>query len=429
MPTVSEAMTVTSAPDGALPRWQRSLLPAMLGADHADRGQAGASDLPRSARDWLVDVVIFLGAIGVGIIALVADHRTGGTPLFVADIALGVPSLAALWVRRSRPLPVGLVAILASAVSGLAAGAAIAGLFTAAVYCPPRRALQLFALSLAVAAVFPAVHPHANGSYATGSLLFGIALNVVATIFGAFVRARRELVLSLHERNRRLVDEQTRRVHEAQRAERNRIAREMHDVLAHRISLLSVHAGALEFHPDARPEEIARAAGVIRVSARAAQEELREIVGVLRAESEENGVEPPQPTLADLVGLVGESRQAGMGVAATVDVDVDALGPTLGRTVYRLVQEALTNVRKHAPGQLVTIDVGGDRDAGVHVEVVNRPPVGRAAPEGGAIGGPGTGLIGLRERVALSGGALACERLAGGGFRLRATLPWPEAPV
>ena len=126
------------------------------------------------------------------------------------------------------------------------------------------------------------------------------------------MRARRELVLSLHERNRQLQAEQELRVQEAQRAERDRIAREMHDVLAHRISLLSLHAGALEYNPNAPPEEIARAAQVIRISARDAQEELREVIGVLRADVAEQPLAAPQPTIADLPALVEESRRAGM---------------------------------------------------------------------------------------------------------------------
>ena len=117
----------------------------------------------------------------------------------------------------------------------------------------------------------------------------GVALTAVAVGYGLFVRARRELVLSLHERGRRLQDEQDLRVREARHAERTRIAREMHDVLAHRISLLSVHAGALEFNPSATPEETAQAAGIIRMSARAAQEELREVIGILRDDEADDG--------------------------------------------------------------------------------------------------------------------------------------------
>jgi signal transduction histidine kinase len=358
---------------------------------------------------------------------------------FVVDILLGLAPLAALWVRRRYPFAVGLLTISLSAVSGLAHGAAVAGMFTAGVYCPSRRTIELFGLSIASSAVYPLLYRSPDGRYDVTALAFGIFLMLVAVIFGAFVRARRELVMSLHARNRTLQAEQQLRVAEARRAERNRIAREMHDVLAHRISLLAVHAGALEFHPDAPPEQIAKAAAVIRESARAAQEELREVIGVLRADpvdtpppahgdaggGSEAGVEPPQPTLSDLERLVQESREAGMEVRLATAVHASALPPTLSRTVYRVVQEAVTNARKHAPGQLVTILVVGGR-IGVRVSVTNQPAVGHAidAPAGAHVGS-GTGLIGMAERVALAGGQLEHGRLPGGGFRLAATLPWP----
>ena len=124
--------------------------------------------------------------------------------------------------------------------------------------------------------------------------------------WGLFVRARRALVRSLRDQAERAEDE-------ARAAERRRIAREMHDVLAHRLSLLSVHAGALEFRPDAPPEEVAEAAGVIRDSARAALDELRGVIGVLREDGGESFTEPPQPTIADLAALVEETGGPGCG--------------------------------------------------------------------------------------------------------------------
>ena len=129
--------------------------------------------------------------------------------------------------------------------------------------------------------------------------------------WGLFVRVQRELVLSLRERAATLEAEQRLRVEQAREAERLRIAREMHDVLAHRVSLLSLHAGALEFHPDASAEEVAEAAGVIRASAHAALEELRDVIGVLREGPPASAPEPPQPTLADIPALVEECRAAG----------------------------------------------------------------------------------------------------------------------
>ena len=439
----------THASTGPLPRWQRALLPAMLGADRADRGASGGSDLPRSLRDWLVDTVMFVGSVGLGVAVTVSQRHLLPRGWWIAAIVLGVPALGLLWIRRRNPLAVGVVTVVISAVSGLAAGASVVGVFTAGVYCQPRRSLQLFGLSLAAAGVYPWLYGKGHRDhYDFMSLVFGIFVFVVAFVFGSFVRVRRELVLSLRERNRELHAEQARRVAQAQLAERSRIAREMHDVLAHRISLLSVHAGALEFHPDASPEEIARAAKIIRESARAAQEELREVIGVLRTDPDdpadrgaEGPIEPPQPTLTDLDRLVEESRQAGMEVRLATALESGPLGPTLGRTVYRFVQEALTNARKHAPGQVVAIVVAGGRLTGVRVSVTNQPAVGRAAAGrgdapatvmAGAPGheqvGSGAGLIGLQERVALAGGTLTHEPLPAGGFRVSATLPWSYEP-
>jgi signal transduction histidine kinase len=207
---------------------------------------------------------------------------------------------------------------------------------------------------------------------------------------------------------------------ETRAAERQRIAREMHDVLAHRLSLLSVHAGALEFHPDAPAEEVAETAGVIRESARAALEELRDVIGVLREEGSEDLTEPPQPTLADLPALVEESRAAGMRLSARIELG-DAAPPTaVGRTAYRIVQEGLTNARKHAPGAAVTLTVRAP-GGGLEVEVRSLAAVTIAA--GPALPGAGTGLVGLTERVALAGGELEHGVDPDGVFVLRARLP------
>lgn len=421
----------TPAPDSSLARWQRWLLPTILGFGDVDRSPEGGVDLPRSVRDWLVDFMLFGFAVIVGVGAGFSNRDEIGTVMLVVDGVLGVLAWSLLWVRRRHPLAVGWLTVSVATVSGAAAGAAIVGLFTVAVYCTPRRTLQLAVLSIATSAIYALLY-ETDHHYAIGSLVFGILVTIAAVAFGSFVRVRRELVLSLRERARRLEAEQGLRVREAQLAERARIAREMHDVLAHRISLLSVHAGAIEFNPHASREEIARAAAVIRVSARAAQEELREVIGVLRADSESGEVQPPQPTIADLTTLVEESRNAGMEVSLSTALADEPLAPTTGRTVYRLVQEALTNARKHAPGQVVSIIVVGDRVAGLNVEVTNRPAVGHAAEVSANTqtdlehGGTGTGLVGLAERVTLAGGRLTHEALPDGGFRLTATLAWTE---
>ena len=412
-------MATAQPTEPSIPRWQRSLLPAVLGADHADRGGRQGVHLPRTLRDWVVDLIMFGFSLALG--AAGAWQNSGEAPgwWIAIDVVIGLAVCGALWVRRDHPLVVGVATVVASAFSGMSGAAALCGIFTVAIYCVPRRTIQLVLLSAAASGIYAALYT-TNGQYRTADAVVGVFAAVAAAAFGLFVRARRELVLSLHERNRRLQADQEWRVQEARRSERDRIAREMHDVLAHRISLLSLHAGALEFHPDASPEEIAKAAQVIRVSARAAQEELREVIGVLRADQGEEQLEPPQPRLADLTQLVGESQRAGMDVRLDARIDPDALPDTLGRTVYRLTQEALTNVRKHAPGQPATLEAAYAPGA---LTLTVSSPLPAPGPDGPlARAGAGYGLAGLRERAALAGGTLTAGP-DGGQWRVCLRLP------
>ncbi|MEO5874683.1 MAG: histidine kinase, partial [Streptosporangiaceae bacterium] len=222
---------------------------------------------------------------------------------------------------------------------------------------------------------------------------------------GLYVRSRRQFIVSL-----------TRQAGlEARRQAREDMAREMHDVLAHRLSLLSVHAGALEFNPAASAVEVQEAAAVIRDSAHQALEDLRKILGMLRA-PEDSG--RPQPVLADLEQLVAESREAGTRVGLQLHVTEPA-PEVVGRTAYRIVQEGLTNARKHAPDTGVMVTVVGGPGEGLHVEVRNR-----AIGTPSSIPGAGQGLIGLAERAELAGGRLVHGR-SGEDFRLGVELPWP----
>ncbi|MDQ0382044.1 sensor histidine kinase [Amycolatopsis thermophila] len=234
---------------------------------------------------------------------------------------------------------------------------------------------------------------------------------------GALAEARRALIVSLTERARRAEAEQGRRVAEARAAERTRIAREMHDVLAHRLSLLATYAGALEYRPDSAPERIAQAAGVIRATVHQALEELRHVIALLRDSDED--LEGPLPTLAGLPDLVEESRAVGTPVEVRDGLaDPAAVPGATGRAAYRVLQEALTNARKHAPGRPVRIELGGAPGTRLRIEVSNPVTDGVRGP------GTGTGLVGLTERVRLAGGRLDHEAAAG-EFRLSAELPWP----
>jgi len=193
----------------------------------------------------------------------------------------------------------------------------------------------------------------------------------------------------------------------------------MHDVLAHRITLLSMHAGSLEFAPGASQEEIARAAGVIRSNAHAALEDLREVIGVLREEPGDDRPDRPLPTLADVPELVEEARAAGMNIHSSLHAG-DA-PETVGRNAYRIVQEGLTNARKHARDTAVDVSVSGGPGHGLEIELRNPLAVGRG---GGGLPGAGAGLIGLEERAELAGGRLEHGVTPRGEYRLWAWLPW-----
>jgi signal transduction histidine kinase len=398
-----------------LPRWQRMLLPGEL---------RGGVDGRRSARDWVVDVVMYAVAIGLSAVVLVNTWSDHGPLALVVDFALGAVAFVALWFRRSYPIAVGVITGAATLVSGAAGGPALLALFNVALRASRRAILGIAAIALASTAIFPVVYP--GGDPYSTELVLGILITGVVVGWGLFVRVQRELVLSLRERATRLEAEQRQRVEQAREAERLRIAREMHDVLAHRVSLLSLHAGALEFHPDAPAEEVAQAAAVIRASAHAALEELRDVIGVLREGPPGSGPEPPQPTLAEIPALVEESRLAGMRVRWHIDVPGDALLPaTLGRAAYRIVQEGLTNARKHAPAAAVAVTITAEAGTALVVEVVSRQAIGVAAGGALALPGAGTGLVGLAERVALAGGELEHGADGAGDFVLRARLPWP----
>jgi signal transduction histidine kinase len=372
----------------------------------------------RSRRDWVVDTCLFLLAAGYVVVTSSARLETGTLPrpawLFDVDQVVGALGCVALWWRRRWPVGLAVTLVALSTFSELVGGAMVLALLTVAVHRPPRTTAAVFVLSLLAAVVYVVLRPEPDVP-ALLLFLLGVAVQGAAVGWGLFVRHRRQLVQVRRERAAAAETEARLRAEQAQHQAREQIAREMHDVLGHRLSLLSVHAGALEFRPDAPAEEIARAAAVIRESAHQALQDLREVIGVLRAPVGEL----PQPTFADLRGLVAESSHAGMRVALREET-VAAVPDGVGRTAYRIVQEALTNARKHAPGAEVGVRVAGEPGQGLTVEVRN------AAAAEHTPGPPsGQGLVGLAERVALAGGRLQHGPTAEGGFMLSAWLPWP----
>jgi signal transduction histidine kinase len=385
-----------------MPRWLRFSLPGLL----IDRREED-----HRRRDRVVDAAMYLFAFAIGAVAL-AETWTEHPPwLRVTELALGLAGLVALRWRRSHPAAVALATAAAAIVFIAVTGPQFVATFNAAIRARGRDLAAVAGLTVVSCFTIPLLYPDRDGYWVAAGV--GLLCTGIVIGWGLFVRARRELVNTLRER--------AEHAHvETRAAERRRIAGEMHDVLAHRLSLLSLHAGALEFHPDAPAEEVAEAAGVIRESARGALEELRDVIGVLREEGGESPTAPPQPTLADLSALVEESRAAGMRLTARIELADAAPPAAVGRTAYRIAQEGLTNARKHAPGTAVTLTVRAP-DGDLQVEVRSLAPV--AVVAGSSLPGAGTGLIGLAERVSLAGGELEHGVDPDGAFVLRARLP------
>ena len=383
-------------------------------------GVQGRPAAGRRPADWLADSALFGFAVALGGLALAALWRSHGVLLDGIDLGSGVLACLALCWRRAYPVAVTLVVFAAAWFSPLAQGAALVAIGTAASRVRGRALLLIALLAVLGSVTFPLLNPAAAEILKIGFPAFLVI--VIAFGWGLYSRARRELVASLRERAERLEADQQRSAEQAREAERRRIAREMHDVLAHRLSLLSLHAGALEFRPDAPPGEVTVAAAVIRASAAAALSELREVITVLREDSD-TAAGPPQPELAQLPALLEESRAAGMTLREHLDLtQAEPLPAAAQRAAYRVVQEGLTNARKHAPGAIVDVTVTGTAQAGLVAEIVSRGPDAAAAsvltPPG-----PGAGLIGLAERLTLVGGDLQHGTNAMGDFVLRATIP------
>ena len=359
----------------------------------------------RSRFDWVVDCSLFLLATALGGLAL-ADQVGRGLdgPLLVFDVIGGAALCLALWWRRRWPFGLGLASVPIVAFSSSAGFAGLIVLFTVAAYRRWQLAFLVAGLQLAMFPVYRAVQPDDDSLPPLAFFVIQTLAYAAIVAWGMFIRGRRQ---SRRERVRHAEAEQELRVEQVRYAERTRIAREMHDVLAHRISLLSLHAA------------------VIRASAHQALEDLRAVIGVLRDGPDGEAPQPPQPTLAALPGLLEESRAAGMLLHAEIRLaDLAAVPDAIGRHALRIVQEALTNARKHATSAAVDVLVEGAPGEGLTIEVRNSAPV-LAAGES-EIPGAGTGLVGLAERVTLSGGSLVHGLDEAGDFQLRAWLPWPK---
>ncbi|WP_369357111.1 sensor histidine kinase [Streptomyces sp. cg2] len=422
--------------------------------------------------------------------------HSSGMPVALG-VLLGVVVGPVLLVRRRWPVAVVLtsIAVIPAEMGGLLS---VVGLYSLAASHVPRRIIGLLAGMTAVGTVVStffsmrqdvAGQPDFNPPVwflALMALAVGLVLTAPPVLWGLYVGARRRLVESLRERAdglerelSLLADRAEERAEWARNEERTRIAREMHDVVAHRVSLMVVHAAALQAVALKDPEKASRNAALVGDMGRQALTELREMLGVLRTAEGAGGSDEPErlaavasrvsrqaaegaggagegvvevpggavvgvavgpvggaepegdgPWLGELGELVEQSRAAGMAVDFSVldgegePVSVDGGGPRyvarVEQTVFRVVQEALTNVHKHAPGAGARVRLA-HRAGEVAVQVENGPSV-RGAADAGLPSG-GNGLVGMRERVVALGGVFVSGPTEAGGFRVSAVVP------
>ena len=367
-----------------------------------------------------VAIAVFLAVFAV--LAAQVPSGEGPAPLpILAGLVMGLPMV----VRRRWPCPVLAVvagtSVLAIAVGWVPPHAAVVpdlilvfALYPVAVTESARRATAALVLSAGgvCAAVLFAVAMEPEPGWGRSLRLLGtqMIIPVGVWVVGRAVRARR--------------DYESRAVQRVLTEERLRIARDLHDGVAHCLSVITVQASVAVHVADERPGEAASALSVIEATSREAARELRRMLGLLRDADDPNGATSldPAPTADRLAELADQARSAGVEVELAIGAGIEAVPATIGLAVYRLVQESLTNVIKHAAPARCQVRI--DRtDSAVDIEVTDD---GDNAPSGHP---PGHGLIGMRERVAVYGGEFTAGPLAGRGFRVRARLPLEAVPT
>jgi signal transduction histidine kinase len=355
--------------------------------------------------------VISTGAVSAG----GAAGDRGPVPVAAFAVLTAAVFLLLLTLRRRAPVVAFLVVAVLSVLSP-----AINGGLTVLGYAVGRYVGRWPArIVAAVAGMVVVGEPWTGGAWGdqVSRWIGGAVLVLLPGAVGIYIRTRALLLQALRDRADKAEAERELMARDAVLTERTRIAREMHDAVGHRVSLMVLQAGAIEMAAADR-DRVEQLAGQVQTAGRQALEELRQMVGVLRAgDIDEAAPLGPQPGLTDLGGLVAHAREAGMAVEleGPPEAPVDAVA---GRAAYRIVQEALTNAGKHAPGAAVRVCV--DRqERGLVVRVVNGPP---RVPADGAPSG-GFGLVGLGERVRTLGGRLSTGPRLDGGFEVEAVLP------
>ncbi|HLM90108.1 MAG TPA: sensor histidine kinase [Streptosporangiaceae bacterium] len=354
----------------------------------------------------------------------------GQHPTTVLTWLLAILIVAPILTHRRFPRVSVAVCLTAVAVYALGRYVAYPGLaifvltFDIALHSKERIALATLFASAAVIWVSVSLQPGTVAVFATYvESELGI---LVAWLIGRNLRHRRARWAELQSRAERLEREREEEARRAVTEERLRIARELHDAIAHSMSVIAVQSAVGNHVMDTQPAEARQALAAIEATSRSALTEMRRLLGVLRQEGEPRGSLVPAPGLSDLASLVGQVQDAGLRVWINVDGQRGQVPPGIDLSAYRIIQEALTNVIKHAAASCANVTVSYRPDS-VTVEITDQGPRVPGAPQvPPARAGSGHGIIGMRERVAVFGGEFAAGPRPDGGFRVRACFPIAE---
>lgn len=365
--------------------------------------------MPRRRR-WVEALLVAFGVIE-GVLVFTAEDSP-------PSLAVLTPVLTLVLLLRHRRWRWLLPVVLAANVLPASLTVLFVGVFSMANRA--RSWLAIFGSGIlgAAAVTLHGIHrATVTTSFLAALVTFLIA--AVAAALGMYAAANRHL---LEELRRRADDAEASRAaaqEEARSAERTRIAREMHDIMAHKISLVALQAGALEVNSNLEREQVSQAAGLIRETAAESLKELREVLGVLRGHNETAPL-VPQPTWQDVRALVSASQEAGVNVELFDFID-DEVPSAMARTAYRVVQEGLTNIHKHARHSKARVALIGEPGMDLVIEVSNVLPQGLMSELPGAR----MGLSGIEARVAHAGGTITAGPTDDGRFEVKAVIPWP----
>lgn len=373
---------------------------------------------------WLQDLILAAAVSQADLVAVLSSDRQPGpfgtVPTPLAALAVVLIATPLVFRRRHPDLTITLTGFGAGAAGALGIPiqplAPLVALYTVAAYGTLFDTVAATSIFLAITTGLVISMGEISVLYTNTLIVLGVA------VVGRLIQSHREQATELAHRNAELERTRVERTRMAVRAERTRIAREMHDILAHSTSVMVVQATGAKRLVRTRPDAAEEALGVIADTGRETLGEMRRVVGMLREGDADDGVPTtPQPTLDTLDELVAEFADAGLDVdlrwAGTVPDDLDA---SLALSVYRIVQEALTNSLKHAGAERVIVDVRRLSDR-LEVEVLD-DGAGPSRPSLTETGG-GFGLVGMRERAHLVGGTLEAGPRPGGGWRVAATFP------